>query len=139
MAIIASTADTALGTIQVSCLPLTSKLTFSIFLMLTVSWLLAMEEVGLTTTLIIIGIPLLIPPSMPPALLVTVIILPSFYGIGTGLPVLVFAVLLAFSTKSVGVLFNALTVFEYWARRLTGVIFIVVGLYLSLKYIFNII
>ena len=69
----------------------------------------------------------------------SVIILPSFYGIGTGLPVLVFAVLLAFSTKSVGVLFNALTVFEYWARRLTGVIFIVVGLYLSLKYIFNII
>ncbi len=68
----------------------------------------------------------------------SVILLPSLYGIGTGLPVLAFAVLVAFSAKSVGVLFNALTVFEYWARRLTGVIFIVVGLYLSLKYVFNI-
>ena len=69
----------------------------------------------------------------------SVILLPSLYGIGTGLPVLAFAVLIAFSAKSIGVLFNALTVFERWARRVTGVIFILVGLYLSLKYIFNVV
>jgi len=66
------------------------------------------------------------------------ILLPSLYGIGTGLPVLAFAVLIAVSAKSVGVFFNKLTVFELWARRVTGIIFIAVGLYLSLKYIFNI-
>jgi len=66
------------------------------------------------------------------------ILLPSFYGIGTGLPVLVFAVLIAVSTKSVGVLFNKVTVFERWARQVTGVIFIGVGVYLTLKYIFKI-
>jgi len=68
----------------------------------------------------------------------SVIFFPSLYGIGTGLPVLVFAVVIAFSTKSVGVLFNKLTAFERWARRVTGLIFIVVGLYLSLKYIINV-
>jgi len=66
------------------------------------------------------------------------ILLPSLFGIGTGLPVLAFAVLIAVSAKSVGVMFNKLTVFELWARRVTGIIFIAVGLYLSLKYIFNI-
>ena len=66
----------------------------------------------------------------------SVILLPSVYGIGTGLPVLGFAMLIAISAKSVGVWFNTLTVFELWARRATGVIFIVVGIYLSIKYIF---
>ena len=66
------------------------------------------------------------------------ILLPSLYGIGTGLPVLAFAVLIAVSAKSVGVIFNKLTVFELWARRVTGIIFIAVGLYLSLTYILNI-
>ena len=66
------------------------------------------------------------------------ILLPSLFGFGTGLPVLAFAVLIAVSAKSVGVMFNKLTVFELWARRVTGIIFIAVGLYLSLKYIFNI-
>jgi len=66
----------------------------------------------------------------------SVILLPSLYGIGTGLPVLAFAVLIAISAKSVGVWFNKLTVFERWARRITGVIFICVGIYLSIQYIF---
>ena len=66
----------------------------------------------------------------------SVILLPSLYGIGTGLPVFAFAVLIAISAKSVGVWFKKLTVFERWARRITGVIFILVGIYLSIQYIF---
>ena len=69
----------------------------------------------------------------------SLILLPSLYGIGTGLPVLAFAILIAVSTKSVGVLFNRLTVFERWARRATGTIFIGIGIYLSLKYNFHVI
>ncbi len=66
------------------------------------------------------------------------VLLPSLYGIGTGLPVIAFAVLIAAGAKSVGVIFNRLTVFEWWARRVTGIIFIAIGVYLTLQRIFNI-
>ena len=33
--------------------------------------------------------------------------------------------------------FDSLTKFEYWARRFTGIIFILVGIYYSLVYIFH--
>lgn len=63
-------------------------------------------------------------------------LLPSIYGVGTALPVIVFAVLIATSAQSVGKMFNVLTQIERWARRLTGAIFILVGIYYSLSYIF---
>lgn len=62
---------------------------------------------------------------------------PLLYGLGTGLPVILFAFVIAFSTQTVGRLFNRLTQIELWARRITGVIFILVGIYYSLIYIFN--
>jgi len=67
------------------------------------------------------------------------ILLPSLYGIGTGLPVIFFAVLIAISAQSVGKAFNKLTSVELWARRITGAVFICVGIYLSLRFIFGII
>ena len=65
--------------------------------------------------------------------------LPLVYGIGTALPVIVFAVLIALSAQSVGKAFNVLTKIEWWARRTTGTIFLAVGVYFSLKYIFEVI
>jgi cytochrome c biogenesis protein CcdA len=65
------------------------------------------------------------------------VILPSVYGIGTGLPVMIFAVLIAMGTRFVGSLFTKLTRIEFWARRITGVIFILVGIYYCLTYIFG--
>jgi len=65
-------------------------------------------------------------------------IMPSLYGIGTALPVLVFAFALGVSTGAVSKWFNRLTQFELWARRITGAIFILVGIYYSLIYIFGI-
>jgi cytochrome c-type biogenesis protein len=67
----------------------------------------------------------------------SVFIIPSLYGIGTGLPVLFFAVLLAFSARTVGSAFRALSKIELWARRITGSVFILIGLYLTLKNIFG--
>jgi len=64
--------------------------------------------------------------------------LPSMYGIGTGLPVFGFAVLLALGAQWVSRAFNRLSQFEKWARRITGVVFIVVGLKLVLNYIFEV-
>lgn len=60
----------------------------------------------------------------------SMVILPSVYGMGTAIPVLVFAFILAFSANTIGRVFNALTVFEKWARNATGIIFILAGLYL---------
>jgi cytochrome c-type biogenesis protein len=65
--------------------------------------------------------------------------LPAIYGVGTALPVLVFAVLIALSAQSVGKAFNKLSQIEWWARRITGVVFLVVGVYYSLKFIFEVI
>ncbi|NQT33632.1 sulfite exporter TauE/SafE family protein [bacterium] len=62
------------------------------------------------------------------------IVYPSLYGIGTGLPVIVFAILLAFSTQAVGRAYNKLRQFERWARRITGIVFILVGIYYTITY-----
>ena len=65
--------------------------------------------------------------------------LPAIYGVGTALPVIVFAVLLAASAQSVGKAYNVLAKIEWWARMITGWIFILVGIYFSLKYVFQVI
>jgi cytochrome c-type biogenesis protein len=65
------------------------------------------------------------------------IIIPAVYGVGTGLPVLIFAVLVAFGAKSLSKSFNKIVAFELWARRITGVIFIGVGIYYCLVHIFG--
>jgi cytochrome c-type biogenesis protein len=67
------------------------------------------------------------------------VVLPVVYGVGTALPVMVFAVILATSAQSVGKAYNVLAKIEWWARMLTGVIFILVGLYFSLKHVFHVI
>ena len=64
------------------------------------------------------------------------IALPAIYGLGTGLPVFIFSLLIAFGTQSVGRIFNIVTQLERWTRRLTGAIFIIIGIYYCLVYIF---
>ena len=66
------------------------------------------------------------------------LMLPSVYGFGTGLPVLLFAFLLALGAGWVGKAFDKLTAFEKWARRVTGAIFVLVGIYYILNYWFGI-
>jgi len=66
----------------------------------------------------------------------SMVVLPSVYGIGTGLPVMLFAVLVAMGVQKVGSLFRKVTLIEYWVRRLTGVIFILIGVYYVLTHIF---
>jgi len=61
----------------------------------------------------------------------SVVLLPTVYGVGTALPVIGFAFLIAFSTKMAAVAFGKLAVFEAWARKVTAWIFIMVGLYLT--------
>lgn len=65
------------------------------------------------------------------------ILMPAVYGIGTALPVAVFAILIALGAQQVGRAFDRLMQFEKWARRVTGVIFLLAGLYLILSYWFG--
>jgi cytochrome c biogenesis protein CcdA len=57
------------------------------------------------------------------------VVLPALYGLGTALPVFVFAVLIALGAKSVAVAFKRLTALEVWARRITGGVFVGIGIY----------
>jgi len=62
---------------------------------------------------------------------------PAVYGVGTGLPVLVFAVLLTVGAQWVGRAFHVLTKIERAARPVTGAVFILAGAYLVATHIFG--
>ena len=66
------------------------------------------------------------------------VLVPSVYGIGTALPVFAFALLVVAGARWVSRGFGAVNRLEPWGRRITGVLFIAVGLYFSLQYIFGI-
>ena len=66
------------------------------------------------------------------------LVLPGLYGVGTAVPALVFAFLIALGAKSVGRAFNALTKAEIWARRVTGIVFLMIGIYYALKFDFGV-
>lgn len=51
------------------------------------------------------------------------------YGIGTGLPVLGIAFILALGANNISSIHKKISVFEKWARKFTGIIFILGGLY----------
>ncbi len=55
--------------------------------------------------------------------------LPVVFAFATGIPVIIFAWLIAFSVGSIGNVYNKLRTFERWFRRVIAVLFIVVGLY----------
>lgn len=65
--------------------------------------------------------------------------LPMIYGIGTGLPVLVFAFLVAAGAGYVNNLYHRITKIEFYTKKVTGIIFILVGIYYALAYIFEVV
>lgn len=55
--------------------------------------------------------------------------LPVVFAVATGLPVILFAWLLAFAVGNVGKLYNRIQSFELWFRRVVSVVFILTGIY----------
>ena len=55
--------------------------------------------------------------------------LPIVFAIATGLPVIIFAWLLAYAVGNVGKLYDRIKIFELWFRRIVAVLFILVGIY----------
>jgi len=65
-------------------------------------------------------------------------LLPFVYGVGTGLPVLIFALAIALGVTSLSHWFNRMTKLEYYMRKITGIVFILVGLYYAGIYLLKI-
>lgn len=57
------------------------------------------------------------------------LIIPAMYGIGTGLPVVIFAIVIAFSMHKLAEIYDNIVKFEFWFRRITGAIFLIAGIY----------
>mgnify|MGYP006190393983 FL=1 len=55
--------------------------------------------------------------------------LPIIFSLGTGLPVLLFAFIIAFSIEKLGKYFNAIRKFEKVMRVMAGITFLITGLY----------
>lgn len=55
--------------------------------------------------------------------------LPIVFALATGIPVIIFAWIIAFSVGSIGNIYNKLKNFETWFRRIIAVLFIGVGIY----------
>ncbi|PKH51818.1 cytochrome C biogenesis protein [Tenacibaculum sp. Bg11-29] len=55
--------------------------------------------------------------------------LPIIFALGTGLPVIIFTYLLAFTAGKIGVFYNSITRIEKVMRTVAGVVFILTGLY----------
>jgi len=66
------------------------------------------------------------------------LLLPVVYGIGTSLPVVIFAFLMAWGSTYVGKAFDKLTHIEIWIRRLAGTAFILAGIYYCLAHIYRV-
>ncbi|MFO0888782.1 MAG: aromatic aminobenezylarsenical efflux permease ArsG family transporter [Isosphaeraceae bacterium] len=66
------------------------------------------------------------------------LLLPGIYGVGTAVPALVFAALLAIGARSVGRAFDAVSKIDWWARRITGSLFLAIGVYYTLKHVFGV-
>lgn len=61
--------------------------------------------------------------------------LPLVFAFGTGLPVILFAYLLAFSASKVGAAFNTIKKVEVGMRYLAGGVFVLTGVYYALIYL----
>lgn len=57
------------------------------------------------------------------------ILLPLVFAIATGIPVIIFAWLIAYTLSGVGNLYKRIKVFEIWFRRIVAVVFILIGFY----------
>ena len=62
--------------------------------------------------------------------------LPIVFAVATGIPVIIFAWILAFSVGSIGGVYNKMKNFEIWFRRVIAVLFITVGIYYIIRVFF---
>ena len=65
----------------------------------------------------------------------SIILMPMIYGLATAIPVLVCAIILAITPQYLGSVFNIITKMDFWIRNIAGVVFIGLGIWFSLVYV----
>jgi cytochrome c biogenesis protein CcdA len=61
--------------------------------------------------------------------------LPLVFAFATGIPVIVFAWVLAYAVSGIGSVYNKIKTFEVWFRRVVAVLFIGVGIFYVLRWL----
>jgi len=61
--------------------------------------------------------------------------LPVVFAFATGIPVIIFAWVIAYTISEVGTLYNRLKIFELWFRRIIAILFIATGIYYTFRFI----
>lgn len=64
------------------------------------------------------------------------LLLPVIFAIATGIPVIVFAWVLAYMVSGIGNMYMKVKLFELWFRRIISVLFILVGVYYIIRVYF---
>ena len=59
--------------------------------------------------------------------------LPIVFALATGIPVIIFAWVLAYTVSGIGGLYNKIKIFELWFRRVIAILFIIVGGYYIIR------
>jgi threonine/homoserine/homoserine lactone efflux protein len=62
--------------------------------------------------------------------------LPIVFAIATGIPVIIFAWILAYTVSGIGSVYQKVKTFEIWFRRIVAVLFIGVGIYYIVRVYF---
>lgn len=62
--------------------------------------------------------------------------LPVIFALATGIPVILFAWILAYTLSGIGSAYNKIKVFELWFRRIIAVLFILIGIYYIIRVYF---
>ena len=68
----------------------------------------------------------------------SLVLVPLAYGLGTGLPVMLFAVAILKGATTLGRYFSMVQSLERYLRQITGYIFITAGIYLTLVYVYKV-
>ena len=55
--------------------------------------------------------------------------LPIVFALATGIPVIIFAWILAYTISGIGTAYNKIRTFEIWFRRVIAILFILIGIY----------
>ena len=66
------------------------------------------------------------------------VLFPTVFGLGTAVPVLIFAGIIALNAQLLGKAFSVMSKIDWWTRTITGTLFIAVGVWFSLRYVYEI-
>lgn len=58
-----------------------------------------------------------------------VLVIPSVFAFATGIPVIIFSLILSFSVSRLGSAMNKVNAIDKWVRRIVSLVFIIVGIY----------